>query len=76
MKTRACDILMPDLQRIGGLTEMRKVAALSASFDMPVSTHILPNKTCILQGEVVIPERAGTGFTFNANAVKRYACQG
>jgi len=26
---KACDILMPDLQRIGGLTEMRRVAALA-----------------------------------------------
>ena len=99
IEARACDILMPDLQRIGGLTEMRKVAALAASFDMPVSTHIFTEQSlcfagsspnCIsvehmpwfaplfnesmevVDGELVIPERAGTGFTFNTEAVVRY----
>ncbi len=99
IEARACDILMPDLQRIGGLTEMRKVAALAASFDMPISTHIFteqslcfagstPNcisvehmpwfaplfneKMEIVEGELVIPERAGTGFTFNDEALQRY----
>ncbi|MEE8444595.1 MAG: mandelate racemase/muconate lactonizing enzyme family protein, partial [Alphaproteobacteria bacterium] len=32
---RACDILMPDLQRIGGLTEFRKVAALAEAHEIP-----------------------------------------
>lgn len=96
---KACDILMPDLQRIGGLSEMRKVAAIAASVDMPISTHIfteqslciagsspncisvehmpwyapLFNETMQLQaGELIIPERAGTGFTFNQEAIKRF----
>ena len=97
--TKACDILMPDLQRIGGLTEMRKVAAIAASVDMPISTHIfteqslciagsspncisvehmpwyapLFNETMELEaGELIIPERVGTGFTFNTEAIKRF----
>ena len=96
---KACDILMPDLQRIGGLTEMRKVAAIAASVDMPISTHIftehslsiagsspncisvehmpwyapLFNETMELEaGELIIPERVGTGFTFNTEAIKRF----
>jgi len=96
---KACDILMPDLQRIGGLTEMRKVAAIAASVDMPISTHIftehslsiagsspncisvehmpwytpLFNETMELEaGELIIPERAGTGFTFNKETIKRF----
>ena len=100
IEAKACDILMPDLQRIGGLTEMRKVAALAASFDMPVSTHIFTEQSlcfagsspnCISvehmpwfaplfneqmhieEGDLLIPERPGTGFTFNPEAIKRYA---
>lgn len=99
IEARACDILMPDLQRMGGLTEMRKVAALAASFDMPVSTHIFTEQSLcfagstpncisvehmpwfaplfneameIVDGELIIPERAGTGFTFNQEAIKDY----
>ena len=34
------DVLMPDLQRIGGLTEMRNAAKLAASYNTPISTHI------------------------------------
>lgn len=91
IEAKACDILMPDLQRMGGLTEMRKVSALAAGYDLPVSTHIfteqslcfagsvpnccsvehmpwfagLFNESMVLEdGELVIPERAGTGFSF------------
>jgi len=96
---QACDILMPDLQRIGGLTEIRKVAALSSSYDIPISTHIFTEQSlCIAgsspncisvehmswfetlfnermqleDGNVLIPERAGTGFTFNQDAIAKY----
>jgi L-alanine-DL-glutamate epimerase-like enolase superfamily enzyme len=103
IEAKACDILMPDLQRIGGLSEMRKVAGLAASFDMPISTHIFTEQSlcfsgsspnCISvehmpwfaplfneameleNGELIIPERAGIGFTFNSEAIKRYAFEG
>ena len=36
---RAADIVMPDLQRIGGYTEFRRSAALAAADDTPVSSH-------------------------------------
>lgn len=92
IKAKACDILMPDLQRMGGLTEMRKVAALAASVNLPISTHIFTEQSlciagsapnCIsvehmpwfeglfqesmemIDGELLIPERPGTGFTFD-----------
>ncbi len=95
----AVDVLMPDLQRIGGLSEMRRVAALAASRDIPISTHIftehslciagaeancvsiehmpwcapLFNETMVIEGGmIVIPERPGTGFTFNQDAVRRF----
>ena len=99
LDARAVDILMPDLQRIGGLSEMRRVAALAASCDIPISTHIftehslsiagsehncisvehipwfapLFNETIqIEQGEIIIPQRPGHGFTFNREAISRF----
>ncbi|MFT5609279.1 MAG: L-alanine-DL-glutamate epimerase-like enolase superfamily enzyme [Parvicella sp.] len=99
INAKACDILMPDLQRMGGLTEFRKVAALAASYDMPISSHIFTEHSlsiagsapnCIsvehmpwfaelfneemelIDGELVIPERPGCGFTFNPAAISKY----
>ncbi len=90
---------MPDLQRMGGLTEFRKVAALAASYDIPISSHIFTEHSLaiagsatncisvehmpwftelfneemqICNGELVIPERPGSGFTFNSRAIKQY----
>lgn len=50
IEKKACDILMPDLQRIGGLTEMRRVAALAASHNMPISTHIFTEQSLSIAG--------------------------
>lgn len=99
LEANAVDVLMPDLQRIGGLSELRRVAALAASYDMPISTHIftehslaiagseancisvehmpwfapLFNETMqISEGMIVIPERAGCGFTFDHSAIKGF----
>jgi len=99
IEAKAMDILMPDLQRIGGLSEMRVVANLAASFDIPISTHIFTEhslsiagsaQNCISvehmpwfaslfceqmeikNGMIEIPDRPGTGFTFNLEAVKSY----
>ena len=48
--SRACDVLMPDLQRIGGLTEMRRVAALAHSHNMPISTHFFTQYSLSVAG--------------------------
>lgn len=42
IEARAADILMPDLQRVGGVSEFLKVGALAASYDLPVSSHLFP----------------------------------
>ncbi len=100
LDAQACDILMPDLQRMGGLTEMRKAASLAASYQIPISTHIFTEQSlciagssmnCIsvehmswfknlfnenmelIDGELLIPERPGTGFTFNQEAISQYS---
>lgn len=50
IEKRACDILMPDLQRIGGLSEMRKVAALASAHNLPISTHIFTEHSLSIAG--------------------------
>ncbi|MFL9900552.1 mandelate racemase/muconate lactonizing enzyme family protein [Paraburkholderia fungorum] len=40
VEARAANIMMPDLQRMGGYTEMRKVAGYLATRDVPISPHI------------------------------------
>ena len=96
----AVDILMPDLQRIGGYTEFRRSAALAASHDIPVSSHMFTEHSlCIAAsesncisvehmpwcsrlfneemeirgGNIVVPDRPGTGFTFDRAEVKKLA---
>jgi len=46
----ACDVLMPDLQRMGGLTEMRRVAAMAAAHNMPVAPHIFSEQSLAIAG--------------------------
>lgn len=50
---KAADILMPDLQRIGGLSEMRRVAQLASCFDVPISTHIFTEQSLCIAGSAV-----------------------
>lgn len=40
LEARAAGIWMMDLQRVGGISEMKKVAALARAHDIPVSNHI------------------------------------
>jgi L-alanine-DL-glutamate epimerase-like enolase superfamily enzyme len=40
LEARAGDILMPDLQRMGGVTEFLRAATLCAAFHTPVSSHL------------------------------------
>ena len=42
LEQRSADILMPDLQRVGGVTEFIRVAHLAAAYDVPVSSHLFP----------------------------------
>ena len=39
---RASDFVMPDLERIGGVTGWVRAAALAAAQDVPVSSHLFP----------------------------------
>jgi L-alanine-DL-glutamate epimerase-like enolase superfamily enzyme len=50
LETGAVDVLMPDLQRIGGFSEMRRVAALASCYEVPVSTHIFTEYSLCIAG--------------------------
>jgi mandelate racemase len=96
---RACDFVMPDLERIGGVTGWQSAAALAVECKLPMSSHLFPETsahllavtpTChyleyvdwadaileeplrIVGGEAVIPDRPGSGVSWNEEAVKRY----
>jgi mandelate racemase len=95
----ACDCVMPDLERIGGVTGWQRAASLAAERSIPMSSHLFPEAsahllavtpTChfleyvdwaeailaeplqIVRGEAMIPDRPGTGVTWDEKAVKRY----
>jgi mandelate racemase len=99
LDAKACDLVMPDLERIGGVTGWRRAAALAAEHKLPMSSHLFPEAsahllaltpTChyleyvdwaapilaeplkIVDGEAVIPDRPGSGVSWNQDAVARY----
>jgi L-alanine-DL-glutamate epimerase-like enolase superfamily enzyme len=53
LEARAADVLMPDMQRIGGYSEFRRVASLASAFHIPVSTHIFPEQSLSIAGSCV-----------------------
>jgi mandelate racemase len=42
LTARSCDLVMPDLERIGGVTGWQRAAALAADAGMPMSSHLYP----------------------------------
>ena len=52
LEARAADVLMPDLQRIGGYTEFRRAAAAAASHHVPVSSHFFTEYSLALAGSL------------------------
>jgi mandelate racemase len=38
----ACDFVMPDLMRIGGVTGWLRAAAIAGSWGVPISTYLYP----------------------------------
>ena len=100
LEAGAVDVLMPDLQRIGGLSEMRRVAAIASAYEVPISTHLFTEHSLCIAGSeancisvehmpwnqalfnenmdidggmIVIPERPGTGFSFDKDVIKRFS---
>ena len=96
LELRSADILMPDLQRVGGVSEFIHVGHMAESHDIPVSSHLFPetslqalgalantiyleympwfsnlyNETIeFAEGQAIVRERPGWGFTFNQDYV-------
>jgi mandelate racemase len=42
LQNKACDFVMPDLMRIGGVTGWLRAAAIAGSWGVPISTHLYP----------------------------------
>ncbi|NQW11330.1 MAG: mandelate racemase/muconate lactonizing enzyme family protein [Alphaproteobacteria bacterium] len=52
LERKSADVLMPDLERVGGVTEWVRVAAMAAAHDVPVSPHIFSEHSLQLCGAV------------------------
>lgn len=52
LETGAADILMPDLQRVGGVSEFARVGALAAAYNAPVSSHLFPEMSLQLMASL------------------------
>jgi L-alanine-DL-glutamate epimerase-like enolase superfamily enzyme len=96
LELRSADILMPDLQRVGGVSEFMRVGHMAEAHDVAVSSHLFPetslqvlgalsnsiylefmpwfsplyNETLdFAEGDALVPERPGWGFTFNKDYI-------
>jgi L-alanine-DL-glutamate epimerase-like enolase superfamily enzyme len=97
LELRSADILMPDLQRVGGVSEFMRVGHMAESFDVAVSSHLFPETSIQVlgalsnaiyleympwfsrlyneqlefkDGNAVVPERPGWGFSFNREYIR------
>jgi L-alanine-DL-glutamate epimerase-like enolase superfamily enzyme len=52
LEMRAADVLMPDLIRVGGITEFLKVAHMAEAYEIPVTPHIFPEESMHLVGAI------------------------
>jgi mandelate racemase len=99
LATGAADYVMPDLERIGGVTGWQRAAALAATHRIAMSSHLYPEvsvhllaatPTChfleyvdwadkileqplgIVDGFAMVPERPGTGISWDKQAVEKF----
>jgi mandelate racemase len=42
LQSKACDLVMPDFMRIGGVTGWLRAAAIAGTAGVPISTHLYP----------------------------------
>ena len=45
IEARAVDVMMPDLERIGGVTGWMRTAALADAFRLPLASHLFPEQS-------------------------------
>jgi mandelate racemase len=96
----ACDYVMPDLMRIGGVSGWLRAVPIAAARGVEVSTHLYPEVAAhlmrvtetahwlewqdwanpilkepfrVIDGQLVVPDRAGCGIEWDEDAVARFA---
>jgi len=47
---RSADVLMPDLQRVGGVSEFIRVGHMAAAYDIGISSHLFPEMSIQVLG--------------------------
>ena len=99
LQRKACDLVMPDFMRIGGVTGWLRAAAIAGAAGIPMSTHLYPEVAAhvmrvtetahwlewqdwaaplleepfrLEDGNLIIPDRPGTGIRWNESAVRHY----
>jgi mandelate racemase len=100
LEARAMDYVMPDVQRIGGVTGWLRAAAIAHAHGIEMSSHLFPEYSAHLlavtptahwleymdwavpivaepirieDGHALVPDRAGSGITWDEDAVRRCA---
>ena len=48
LAAKACDLVMPDLERIGGVTGWQRAASIAAEKNIPMSSHLFPEASAHL----------------------------
>lgn len=52
LEAKAADVLMPDLGRVGGVSEFVKVAHMASAWDVPVSSHVFTEQSLSLMASL------------------------
>jgi len=52
LEMKAADILMPDLIRVGGITELLKMAHMAEAYEVRVTPHLFPEESMHLVGAI------------------------
>jgi len=52
IELKSADVLMPDLQRVGGVTEFMKVSHLAEAYNLPISSHLFGEMSLQLLGAI------------------------
>ena len=99
LQANSLDFVMPDVQRIGGVTGWLRAAAIAHAHGVEMSSHLFPEYSAHLlavtptahyleymdwanpilaepievrDGHVLVPDRPGSGVTWDEAAVQRY----
>ena len=50
IELKSADVLMPDLQRVGGVSEFMRVSQMAQCYDLPVSSYLFPETSIQVLG--------------------------